>query len=217
MHSRPKLAQLIRAEDEVCSATSAETAKLAACAVLKPLLSFAGMTMMSPSRYCATIAAALAHAWYFVLQRWRRRRDDNRRQTLQQQTLFSHKANPMYDTTQTMTTTSSSARGDDFEVIRVPPSQPPPQSLSTRDTMYPDPMTYMPPVFTVCHRFLSSAEDKASLMRSPQPCSCEMQSSKCIVQYHHDNAWPLSASASASAVSAGLGQNLSCSVPTLLR
>ena len=83
------------------------------------------------------------------MQRWRRRRDDDRRQTLQQQTLFSHKANPMYDTTQTLTTTSSSARGDDFEVIRVPPGQPPVQDLSSRETMYPDPMTYVPPLFTV--------------------------------------------------------------------
>lgn len=79
-----------------------------------------------------------------ALQRWRRRKDENRRQTLQQQTLFTHKANPMFDTTQTLTTTSSSARGDDFEVIRVPPGQPPIQ-----ETPHLDPTGYMPPLFTV--------------------------------------------------------------------
>lgn len=50
----------------------------------------------------------------------------------------------MFDTTQTLTTTSSSARGDDFEVIRVPPGQPPIQ-----ETPYPDPTGYMPPLFMV--------------------------------------------------------------------
>ena len=56
----------------------------------------------------------------------------------------------MYDTTQTLTTTSSS-RGDDFEVIRVPPG--PTEALAPRETLFPaDPSrTYMPPVFTVAH------------------------------------------------------------------
>lgn len=85
----------------------------------------------------------------WLLQRYKRRREADRRQTLQEQTLFSHKANPMYDTTQTLTTTSSSARGDDFEVIRVPPG--PTETLAPRQTLYPaDPSrVYMPPVYTV--------------------------------------------------------------------
>ncbi len=86
----------------------------------------------------------------WLLQRYKRNRDTDRRQTLQEQTLFSHKANPMYDTTQTLTTTSSS-RGDDFEVIRVPPG--PTEALAPRETLFPaDPSrTYMPPVYTVTH------------------------------------------------------------------
>ena len=84
-----------------------------------------------------------AHLRWYRLQRWRRRKNQDRQQTLQQQTLFSHKANPMYDTTQTLTTTSSS-RGDDFEVIRVPPGQPPIQ-----ENLFPDATGYMPPVFMV--------------------------------------------------------------------
>ena len=85
-----------------------------------------------------------------LLQRHKRNRDTDRRQTLQEQTLFSHKANPMYDTTQTLTTTSSS-RGDDFEIIRVPPG--PTEALAPRETLLPaDPSrTYMPPVYTVRH------------------------------------------------------------------
>lgn len=86
----------------------------------------------------------------WLLQRYKRNRDTDRRQSLQEQTLFSHKANPMYDTTQTLTTTSSS-RGDDFEVIRVPPG--PTEALAPRETLFPaDPSrTYMPPVYTVRH------------------------------------------------------------------
>ena len=65
--------------------------------------------------------------------------------------MFSHKANPMYDTTQTMTTTSSGTnRGDDFEVIRVPPGQPASQEYTTASQEYPaDPMAYLPPQYTV--------------------------------------------------------------------
>jgi len=56
----------------------------------------------------------------------------------------------MYDTTQTLTTTSSS-RGDDFEIIRVPPG--PTEALAPRETLsLADPSrTYMPPVYTVRH------------------------------------------------------------------
>lgn len=54
----------------------------------------------------------------------------------------------MYDTTQTLTTTSSS-RGDDFEIIRVPPG--PTEALAPRETLFPadSSRTYMPPVYTV--------------------------------------------------------------------
>lgn len=96
----------------------------------------------------STVNSAEDVCW--LLQRYKRNRDTDRRQTLQEQTLFSHKANPMYDTTQTLTTTSSS-RGDDFEVIRVPPG--PTEALAPTKTLFPaDPSrTYMPPVYTVRH------------------------------------------------------------------
>ena len=99
---------------------------------------------LSPLQYCP-----LQHS--FPLQGWRRRKDANSRQTLQQRTLFTHKANPMFDTTQTLTTTSSSARGDDFEVIRVPPGQPPIQ-----ETPHPETTGYMPPLYTVSYSYPQS-------------------------------------------------------------
>jgi len=98
----------------------------------------------------SAFAAACVQDVCWLLQRYKRNRDTDRRQTLQEQTLFSHKANPMYDTTQTLTTTSSS-RGDDFEIIRVPPG--PTEALAPRETLsLADPSrTYMPPVYTVRH------------------------------------------------------------------
>ena len=84
------------------------------------------------------------------MQRQRRRRE-RRDETLQQGVLFSHKANPMFDTTQTLTTTSSATRGEDFEVIRVPPGQAAAQPYTTSSQEYPaDPLTYLPPHYTVC-------------------------------------------------------------------
>ena len=58
------------------------------------------------------------------MQRRRKRRAAEARRTQAAGALYSHKANPMFDTTQTLGSSSSSARGDDFEVIRVPPGQP---------------------------------------------------------------------------------------------
>lgn len=78
--------------------------------------------------------------------------------------MFSHKANPMYDTTQTLTTTSSGTnRGDDFEVIRVPPGPPASQAYATQSQEYPaDPMTYLPPQYTVSPSHLAKPSKHVS-------------------------------------------------------
>lgn len=86
----------------------------------------------------------LTNTSWRCLQGWRKRQKRQRQQTELQQNLASHKVNPFFDTTGNLTTTSSS-RGDDFEVIRVPPGQPQP----IQETLFPDATGYMPPVFTV--------------------------------------------------------------------
>lgn len=122
-----------------------------------------GLKVGLPVALGALLALLLLCCLCFCCRRYKRRREADRRQTLQEQTLFSHKANPMYDTTQTLTTTSSSARGDDFEVIRVPPG--PTATLAPRQTLYPaDPSrVYMPPVYTAPHMQTGESLDSSVL------------------------------------------------------
>ncbi|KAL0042922.1 hypothetical protein WJX79_003977 [Trebouxia sp. C0005] len=122
-----------------------------------------GLKVGLPVALGVLLALLLCCCLAFCCRRYKRNRDTDRRQTLQEQTLFSHKANPMYDTTQTLTTTSSS-RGDDFEIIRVPPG--PTEALAPRETLLPaDPSrTYMPPVYTAPH--MRSGDSLTSSMLS---------------------------------------------------
>eukprot|EP00891_Asterochloris_glomerata_P006163 jgi/Astpho2/6163/fgenesh1_pg.00088_%23_8_t len=67
------------------------------------------------------LALAIVLCCCCFLYRRRRHRAREARRTQAEGALYSHKANPVYDTNQTLTSSASSARGDDFEVIRVPP------------------------------------------------------------------------------------------------
>lgn len=121
-----------------------------------------GLKVGLPVALGVLLALLLCCCFLFACGRYKRRRDQNRRQNLQESTLFSHKANPMYDTTQTLTTTSSSARGDDFEVIRVPPG--PAEAPAPRGGVYAgEPSIYMPPSYTAAHMRTGESADSSIL------------------------------------------------------